>query len=80
MLMNLVTIDQALADFKRLIERSILDGGAAGKMAMIRSAKPIMRLHDALKSELITNGVAPELVFPPLGKRQPEIKLAGARK
>ena len=75
-----MTIEQALTDFKTLIDQAILDDGAAGKMAMIRSAKPIMRLHEAVKSQLISNGTDAELIFPPLGKRQPEIKLAGARK
>jgi hypothetical protein len=78
--MNSITIEQALTDFKMLIDGAILDNGAAGKMAMIRSARPIMRLHEAMKFELISHGVKPELIFPPLGKRQPEIKLAGARK
>lgn len=78
--MNLVTIQQAIHNFKTLIEESIITGGEEGKQAMIRSSKPILNLHEAVKSELLRNGVSEKLIFPPLNARIPELKLAGSRK
>lgn len=77
---RLKTINKAVADFKILIDDSIKKGGDAGKTAMIRSSKPILNLHEAIKSELIVNGINKELIYPPVNKRSPELKLSGALK
>ena len=74
---DLITIEQAVVNFKELIEGSILEGGTAGKQAMIRSSKPINNIHEAVKSELINNGIPKHRIFPPLGETTPELKLAG---
>jgi len=74
---NLITIEQAIINFKELIEGSIIEGGTAGKQAMIRSSKPINNIHEAVKSELINNDIPRHRIFPPLGKTTPELKLAG---
>ena len=47
---------------------------------MIRSSKPILNLHEAVKSQLVENGVSLDLMFPPLENRSPELKLAGSLK
>lgn len=70
-------IDEKLVLFKKMIEKSIEENGAKGKESMIRSSELINLIHDAVKYELIKNGVNPEKIFPPLNKRKPEIKLAG---
>lgn len=57
-----------------------MEGGDKGKEAMIRSSRPILNLHEAVKSELIKAGVDRDLIFPPLNSRTPELKLAGSRK
>lgn len=75
-----MTIQQAIDSFKDLIEESIEVGGNQAKTAMIRSSRPILNLHEAVKHQLISNGVNLNLIFPPLGKRSPEVKLAGALK
>lgn len=70
-------IDTQLTEFKKLIENSIITGGAKGKESMIRSSVLINLIHDAVKQELITNGVNPSNIYPHLQESKPEIKLAG---
>ena len=74
---NLITIQEAVNNFKTLIEGSILQGGIEAKEAMIRSSKPINCIHEAVKSALINSGVERHRVYPPLGASFPEMKLAG---
>lgn len=74
---DLITIEDAVQNFKSLIDRSIINGGAKGKTAMIRSSKPINNIHEAIKSELIRSGIDKDLVHPPLGHTKPELRLAG---
>jgi hypothetical protein len=77
---NSISIQEAVDNFKALIEGSILVGGEVAKQAMIRSSKPILNIHEAVKSELIKAGVPEGFIFPPLDSRTPELKLAGSRK
>ena len=74
---NLISIQEAVDNFKELIESSIKEGGIAAKEAMIRSSKPINNIHEAVKSELIRSGISPNRIHPPLGATSPELKLAG---
>ncbi|MEZ4908241.1 MAG: hypothetical protein R2771_11525 [Saprospiraceae bacterium] len=74
---NLITIQQAVDNFKELIESSILEGGMKAKEAMIRSSRPINNIHEAVKSDLIRKGISPVRIHPPLGESKPELKLAG---
>jgi hypothetical protein len=78
--MSLASIQKALNNFKDLIENSIIEGGDKGKEAMIRSSRPILNLHEAVKAELVKAGIDKDLIFPPLNSRTPELKLAGSRK
>ncbi len=75
-----MTIQQAVNNFKELIESSILEGGNKAKTAMIRSSRPILNIHEAVKNQLVSCGVNEKLIFPPMGKRKPELKLAGGLK
>lgn len=77
---NLMTIQQAVNNFKQLIEDSIIEGGNKAKTAMIRSSKPILNIHEAVKSQLVSCGINQNSIFPPLGTRTPELKLAGGLK
>jgi hypothetical protein len=74
---NLISIQEAVNNFKALIDGSILQGGIEAKEAMIRSSKPINNIHEAVKSAVINAGVATHRIFPPLGASSPEMKLAG---
>ncbi len=78
--MSLKTIQKAINNFKELIEASILENGAKGKEAMIRSSRPILNIHEAVKTELVNAGISKSLIFPPVNARTPELKLAGSRK
>lgn len=49
---NLINIQEAVNNFKTLIEDAILKGGEEAKHAIIRSSRPILNLHEAVKSEL----------------------------
>jgi len=77
---NLITIRQAVENFKKLIESSVKKNGVKGKEAMIRSSKPINNIHEAVKADLIRNGIAPHRIHPPIGETKPELKLAGFNK
>jgi len=77
MMPNLISIQQAVDNFKALIEGSILQGGIVAKEAMIRSSRPINNIHEAVKTALIIAGIEPHRIFPPLGVNSPEMKLAG---
>lgn len=70
-------IDEQLLEFKRLIEEAIVSGGSSGKESAIRSSVLINLIHDAVKYELIENGVCPDNIFPNLHMAKPELKLAG---
>jgi hypothetical protein len=74
---NLISIQEAVDNFKELIETSIREGGISAKEAMIRSSKPINNIHEAVKSELIRSGISPIRIHPPLESTSPELKLAG---
>ncbi len=78
--MSLNNIQEAIDNFKELIESSIINNGAKGKEAMIRSSRPILNIHEAIKVELVEAGINEDLIFPPLNRRSPELKLAGSRK
>ncbi len=75
-----MTIQQAVINFKKLIDNSIIEGGNKAKTAIIRSSRPILNIHEAVKNQLVQSGVNKELIFPPLSKRKPELKLAGGLK
>ena len=70
-------IEEQLIVFKQMIEQSIINKGVKGKESMIRSSELINLIHDAVKYELIKQGVNREKIFPPFHKKSPEIKLAG---
>lgn len=73
-------INKATKKFKTLINNAIKKGGNKDKIAIIRSSKPILNIHEAIKCELVKRGVSEKIIFPPLGERSPELKLAGALK
>lgn len=73
----MIEIEEAVLNFRNLIENAILKGGNKAKTAIIRSSLPILNIHEAVKTQLIQNGINPNLIHPPVGKRTPELKLAG---
>jgi len=75
-----MTIQQAVNNFKDLINNSIIGGGNKAKTAMIRSSQPILNIHEAVKYELINRGIKASLLYPPISCRSPELKLAGELK
>mgnify|MGYP006257801333 CR=1 FL=1 len=75
-----MTIQEAVENFRQLIEDAILEGGNEAKTAMIRSSKPILNIHEAVKHEMLHNSINDISIFPPLNARTPELKLAGALK
>ena len=70
-------INNQLIKFKRAIEEAIIERGSDGKTSAIRSSYLINLIHDAVKFELIKNGVDSQKIYPHLGETRPEIKLAG---
>ena len=70
-------IDKQLYKFKKLIEDSIISGGAQGKESMIRSSVLINLIHDAVKNAFIEVEINPLNIFPHFGETKPELKMAG---
>jgi len=62
----LKNIQRAIENFKKLIGISIIENGAKGKEAMIRSSRPVLNIHEAVKIELTDASINEELIFPPL--------------
>lgn len=75
-----LTIQQAINNFKTLIENAILTNGKEGFISTIRSSVPILNIHEAVKHEFVKNGVAAARLHPPVAARTPELKLAGELK
>jgi hypothetical protein len=75
-----LTIQQAIINFKTLIEAAIIARGQAGFTSSIRSSAPILNIHEAVKQEFIRNRIASTRLRPPLTARVPELKLAGELK
>ncbi len=76
----MTNIKKSTKDFKTLINNAIEEGGGEAKIKIIRSSKPILHIHEAVKFELVKRGIRKDRIYPPLGKRSPELKLAGALK
>lgn len=70
-------IDEQLFRFKAELEAAILARGVKGKESIIRSSALINLIHDAVKYELIQNGIAPSQIYPHFGETKPEMKIAG---
>ncbi len=70
-------IDEQLLEFKNIIEDAIRTGGPKGKESAIRSSQLINLIHDAVKYDLIRQGVDENQIYPHFGDSKPEIKLAG---
>lgn len=70
-------IDEQLFRFKNGLEQAVATDGAKGKTSIIRSSGLINLIHDAVKHDLIEQGVDPNQVFPRLGATKPEMKIAG---
>ncbi|WP_103624366.1 restriction endonuclease [Campylobacter concisus] len=73
-------IQDAISNFKKLIEDSIRKDGSNGITATIRSSEPIFKIHEAVKHELISKGINKDLICPSIGSNSPELKLAGKLK
>jgi hypothetical protein len=67
----------ACENFKFAFEEAIKIAGDRGKTALVTSSKHINLFHEVVKSELIRNGVAQRLIFPPLNNSKEELNLAG---
>ena len=70
-------IDEQLFRFKAELESAILAGGVKGKESIIRSSALINLIHDAVKYELIQNGIDPSQIYPHFEETKPEMKIAG---
>ncbi|MGH1433805.1 MAG: hypothetical protein ACRBG0_05030 [Lewinella sp.] len=75
-----MTIQQAVTNFKQLIHNAVAQGGSKAKTAAIRSSWPILNIHEAVKHQMISEGINASQIHPALGQRAPELKLAGVLK
>lgn len=72
-----MSIDEAVAGFRELMDNAIRTGGVEGKNAAIRSGRPINLIHDAVKSAFIAEGIARDRLAPALGDTRGELRLTG---
>lgn len=81
-----VNFQDAVNEFKRLLEKAITTGcndgkdcgdGLKAKESLIRSSKLINLIHEAVKNDLIAEGIQRNRIFPPAGALKPELKIAG---
>ena len=70
----------ALEQFKYILDEAIKTAGDTGKESVIRSQEPIKLFHEVVKSELIRNGVAGDLIVPQLGISSGELNVYGFMK
>ena len=69
-------------DFDRTIATAQFNGntytnGNEAKQAVIRSQKIINLIHELVKNDFVNCGVPPHMIFPPIEKSNPEIKIKG---
>ena len=72
-----MTLDNAVIQIKQLIENAIRTGGTTAKNNLIRSSVPINLIHEAVKNQLVNNGVQPQQIRPLIGQSQGEVNLYG---
>lgn len=79
-------IKTAIKEFKTSLESAITTAtngdktfanGQLAKESLIRSSRLINLIHEAIKLELIDEGIDSERIFPPLNSMSPELKIAG---
>ena len=85
--LKLITLQDAVVQIKQMIEQAIRYGdkdkfgkpinGCEAKNNIIRTQIPINLLHDAVKTAFIQEGVNPNLILPPLGQHQGELRIYG---
>lgn len=73
---------QIKTDFDRAIITAQFNGntyanGNKAKEALIRSQKIINLIHEFVKNEFVRCGVPQQIIFPPVGNSNPEIKIKG---
>lgn len=56
---------------------NIYANGNKAKEALIRSQKIINLIHEFVKNDFVNCGVPPQMIFPPVGSSNPEIKIKG---
>ncbi|HLA95951.1 MAG TPA: hypothetical protein VK612_09535 [Pyrinomonadaceae bacterium] len=71
------TLQEAVNEFKRILEAAIIENGEAGKKSLITSQRHTRLIHEAVKTSLVDNGIAEAQIHPSLGQSKGEIKLAG---
>lgn len=72
-----MNLQQAVSQFKILIENAIITGGTDGKNKLIKSSKPINLIHEAVKDSLVTNGVSKLNIHPKIGHSKGELPVFG---
>ncbi len=67
----------ACDNFKYAFEQAIIIAGVKGKQSLTTSSKHINLFHEVVKSELIRNNVAPDLIFPEQYNSSGELNFTG---
>jgi len=67
----------ACDNFRFAFKRAVEIAGDKGKQSLTTSSKHIFLFHEVVKSELIRNGVRPDLIFPSQYSSEGELKFTG---
>lgn len=70
-------IEVKLLEMKKLYEETIKIGGRKGTHSLIRSQKLINIIHNYIKEQLVSYGVNPNKIQPPINQTKPELTMAG---
>lgn len=70
-------IEVKLLEMKKLYEETIKSSGRKGVHSLIRSQKLINILHNYIKEQLVSFGVNPSKIQPPINETKPELTMAG---
>lgn len=73
---------QIKTDYDRAITTAQFNGkdyanGNSAKEALIRSQRIINLIHEFVKNDFVEAGVPPKMIYPAVGKSNPEIKIKG---
>lgn len=75
-----MSITQGLSSIKLMIESAIQQGGTSAKNNLIRSSQVINIIHEAVKVELVANGIRANQIRPKIGQTIGEVDVWGMLK
>jgi len=70
-------INDSLLNIKKLLEKSVIEGGTVGKRNLIRTSQPINFIHEIVKLGFIELGISKDRILPKLNETAGEVSITG---